>query len=203
MTEGRFVRNPFNRNGHGRLYRTGDLARFLPDGEIEFQGRVDEQIKIRGFRVEPGEIIAALNAYPGIVASAVLPAGKWKKRRKAAYGLMCGAGAGRTGYRFTLAGGIGAAFAGVHGSLRFRKSSDVTFDGERQSGLCRVAGAERCEHAAGIGIRCAPTPSWKNGLAKSDSGLPHSVWIRVSDDRHISFAGRREIRCWALSWPPH
>jgi amino acid adenylation domain-containing protein len=91
MTEGRFVRDPFNRSGHGRLYRTGDLARFLPNGEIEFLGRVDEQIKIRGFRVEPGEIIAALNAYPGIVASAVCLRGNGEKRLTAYVVLAPGA----------------------------------------------------------------------------------------------------------------
>jgi amino acid adenylation domain-containing protein len=75
LTAERFVRNPSaTSNGAGsggRLYRTGDLARFLPNGEVEFLGRVDEQIKIRGFRVEPGEIVSALNSYPGIQASAV------------------------------------------------------------------------------------------------------------------------------------
>lgn len=103
MTEGRFVRNPFNRNGHGRLYRTGDLARFLPDGEIEFQGRVDEQIKIRGFRVEPGEIIAALNAYPGIVASAVCLRGNGEKRLTAYVVLAPGAQVTVSGLRAALA----------------------------------------------------------------------------------------------------
>lgn len=75
LTAERFVRSPFaasNGTGNGgRLYRTGDLARFLLNGEVEFLGRVDEQIKIRGFRVEPGEIVSALNSYPGIQASAV------------------------------------------------------------------------------------------------------------------------------------
>jgi amino acid adenylation domain-containing protein len=79
LTAERFVRSPFaagNGAGNGvgnsgRLYRTGDLARFLSNGEVEFLGRVDEQIKIRGFRVEPGEIVSALNSYPGIQASAV------------------------------------------------------------------------------------------------------------------------------------
>jgi amino acid adenylation domain-containing protein len=49
-----------------RLYRTGDLARYLPDGMIEFLGRIDEQVKIRGFRVEPAEIEAALAQHPGV-----------------------------------------------------------------------------------------------------------------------------------------
>ena len=85
LTSERFLQDPFNGNG-GRLYRTGDLGRFLSNGEIEFLGRVDEQIKIRGFRVEPGEIVGALNVQPGIQASAVaLLGGQNGDRRLAAY----------------------------------------------------------------------------------------------------------------------
>lgn len=82
----RFVRDPFNSANGDRLYRTGDLGRFLPNGEIEFLGRLDEQIKIRGFRVEPGEIANALNSYPGIRASAVmLLGGENTEKRLTAY----------------------------------------------------------------------------------------------------------------------
>jgi amino acid adenylation domain-containing protein len=82
----RFVRNPFNSTNGDRLYRTGDLGRFLPNGEIEFLGRLDEQIKIRGFRVEPGEIANALNSYPGIRGSAVMQlGGENSEKRLAAY----------------------------------------------------------------------------------------------------------------------
>ncbi len=55
-----------------RLYRTGDLARYLPDGNIEFLGRLDSQVKIRGFRVEPGEVEAALAAHPALREAAVV-----------------------------------------------------------------------------------------------------------------------------------
>ena len=68
LTAERFVPD---RHG-GRLYRTGDLARWLPDGEIEYLGRLDRQVKIRGFRVELGEIEAALAALPGVRSAAVL-----------------------------------------------------------------------------------------------------------------------------------
>jgi acyl-coenzyme A synthetase/AMP-(fatty) acid ligase len=56
----------------GRVYRTGDRGRFLDDGSIEFLGRFDEQLKVRGFRVEPGEIERALQGYRGVREAAVV-----------------------------------------------------------------------------------------------------------------------------------
>jgi amino acid adenylation domain-containing protein len=70
LTAERFVPDPVLRGE--RLYRTGDLARWLPDGAIEYLGRLDFQMKVRGFRVEPGEIEAALTALPGIREATVL-----------------------------------------------------------------------------------------------------------------------------------
>jgi acyl-coenzyme A synthetase/AMP-(fatty) acid ligase len=55
LTTEKFIQNPFS-NTYSRLYKTGDLARYLPDGNIEFLGRIDDQVKIRGYRVELGEI---------------------------------------------------------------------------------------------------------------------------------------------------
>jgi amino acid adenylation domain-containing protein len=71
LTQERFVPDPFSPEPGARLYRTGDLACRLPDGQIAFAGRADGQIKIRGFRVEPEEIVAALDVQPGVAASAV------------------------------------------------------------------------------------------------------------------------------------
>ncbi|QIP05504.1 non-ribosomal peptide synthetase [Bradyrhizobium symbiodeficiens] len=68
----RFVAYPLDPTGSARLYRAGDLARRLPDGELEFLGRIDAQVKIRGFRIELGEIEATLNACPGVADAAVI-----------------------------------------------------------------------------------------------------------------------------------
>jgi amino acid adenylation domain-containing protein len=72
LTKQRFVDNPFNGNPVSKLYRSGDLARWLPDGDLEYLGRIDNQVKIRGYRVELNEIVAALNTHPAVQASAVV-----------------------------------------------------------------------------------------------------------------------------------
>lgn len=72
LTNSKFIPNPFDSEAAGRLYRTGDLGCYLPDGEIAFRGRIDEQIKIRGYRVEPNEIATALSKHSGIEASTVI-----------------------------------------------------------------------------------------------------------------------------------
>lgn len=71
LTAGSFVPDPFGGTPGGRLYRTGDLARYLPDGSIDYLGRLDHQVKIRGQRIEPGEIEAVLHEHPAVAAAAV------------------------------------------------------------------------------------------------------------------------------------
>ncbi|HEY6924577.1 MAG TPA: amino acid adenylation domain-containing protein, partial [Steroidobacteraceae bacterium] len=76
LTAERFVPNPFCKRPGGRLYRTGDLGRWLKDGTIEFLGRNDQQIKIRGYRVELGEIEARLREHAGVREAVVVARGE-------------------------------------------------------------------------------------------------------------------------------
>ncbi|MGH7829437.1 MAG: amino acid adenylation domain-containing protein, partial [Candidatus Binatia bacterium] len=80
LTAEKFVPNPYSPvlsevegdEPTARLYKTGDLARYLPDGNIEFLGRIDHQVKIRGFRIEPGEIETVLSQHPAVRETVVL-----------------------------------------------------------------------------------------------------------------------------------
>ena len=71
-TSASFIRNPFSHNHADRIYRTGDLARRREDGVIEFVGRADNQVKILGYRIEPGEIETVLGRHPGIMQVCVV-----------------------------------------------------------------------------------------------------------------------------------
>jgi amino acid adenylation domain-containing protein len=66
LTAEKFVPDPYGKTEGARLYRTGDLVRRMPDGNIDFLGRLDNQVKLRGFRIELGEIEALLNSFPGV-----------------------------------------------------------------------------------------------------------------------------------------
>jgi amino acid adenylation domain-containing protein len=72
LTAEKFIADPFSSKPGARLYKTGDLARYLPDGNLEFLGRIDQQVKIRGFRIELGEIEAVLNGHPAVRESVVI-----------------------------------------------------------------------------------------------------------------------------------
>jgi len=91
LTVERFMDNPFQSppdrlaGRNARIYRTGDLGRMLPDGQLECLGRIDTQIKIRGYRVEPGEIEAVIASCPGVTQSAVIVVDSGAARRLVGY----------------------------------------------------------------------------------------------------------------------
>ncbi|MBE9038586.1 non-ribosomal peptide synthetase family protein, partial [aff. Roholtiella sp. LEGE 12411] len=73
LTQEKFIANPFSNDPEAtRLYKTGDLARYLPDGNIEYIGRIDNQVKIRGFRIELGEIETVLNQHEAVLQTVVI-----------------------------------------------------------------------------------------------------------------------------------
>ena len=72
LTRDKFVADPFKPKSGDRLYKTGDLARYLPDGNIEFLGRIDHQVKVRGYRIELGEIESVLKLHPAVRETVVV-----------------------------------------------------------------------------------------------------------------------------------
>lgn len=87
LTAERFLPDPFAAAGTGRMYRTGDLVRRRPDGALDYIGRADEQVKISGYRIEPGEVEHQLRRLPGVAACTVVATagGQGEPRRLVAY----------------------------------------------------------------------------------------------------------------------
>ncbi|MEU0137405.1 amino acid adenylation domain-containing protein [Streptomyces sp. NPDC006296] len=101
LTDERFVPDPFVPGE--RVYRTGDTARWLPDGNAEYVGRRDDQLKLRGFRIEPGEVEAALLAVPGVHEAVVLADRETPGGPHLVAGVGCDPGSPRTAYEWRAA----------------------------------------------------------------------------------------------------
>src|ERR1700722_20197396 len=85
LTAERFVPDPFSERGGERLYRTGDLGRWRPDGVLEYLGRIDDQVKVRGYPIEPGEIEAALRSHDQVEDAVVTVYGNDGNKKLLAY----------------------------------------------------------------------------------------------------------------------
>ncbi|WP_235451896.1 non-ribosomal peptide synthetase [Streptomyces olivochromogenes] len=116
-TSERFVADPFSPLPGQRMYRTGDKGRLRADGQLEFLGRVDDQVKVRGVRVEPGEVEAALLGHPGVARAAVVATGEGTRMAKLVACLVLEDG-----------GGDAPTTAGVREFLRDRLPSGMLPD---------------------------------------------------------------------------
>src|SRR5262249_46939637 len=85
LTAERFIPDLFSAEPGMRLYKTGDLVRFLPDGNVDFLGRLDDQVKVRGYRIELGEVESMLRDHPSLSDSAVVLRDGPDGKRLAAY----------------------------------------------------------------------------------------------------------------------
>jgi surfactin family lipopeptide synthetase A len=97
LTAEKFIPHPFSAQPGARLYRTGDRARYLADGAVEYLGRADHQVKLRGFRIEPGEVETALCEHESVCESVVVVRGAGAGARLVAYVVVGGGGARAAG----------------------------------------------------------------------------------------------------------
>lgn len=108
LTAERFVPDPYAGVVGARMYRTGDIARWTDDGVLEFRGRVDDQVKVRGHRIELGEVEASLRGLPGVDDAAAVVAGEGGASRLVGYVVGDGLTAAPVGWRETLAARVPA-----------------------------------------------------------------------------------------------
>ena len=139
LTRQKFVPDPFSSEPNARLYRTGDVARRCPNGDLEFVGRLDNQLKISGHRIEPGEIEAALLYHPGVGQSAVtVNVGQRGEKRLVAY-VVCAESTKLVAA--DLKDHLAGPSARLHDSGCLREARIATAVSQRQSGQIGLTAA--------------------------------------------------------------
>ncbi|MET7530313.1 amino acid adenylation domain-containing protein [Streptomyces goshikiensis] len=157
LTSERFVADPYGAPG-SRMYRTGDRVRWAADGNLEFLGRADGQLKIRGHRIEPGEIESAFMACPGIAQAAVLVREDQRGARRLVAYLVTGADAGAGEGAGSDAGSDARADAVVRAARA--RVSEVLPEHMAPSAVVRLEGPLPLTPNGKLDTRALPAPRW-------------------------------------------
>ena len=174
LTAERFVPDPFSGQAGARLYRSGDLARRLPNGDLEYLGRIDQQVKIRGFRIELGEIEAVLAVQPGVREAVVLA----REDRLVAY--LAGDAADPAVLRRSLAERLPDYM--LPAAFVFLDALPLTENGKVDR---RALPAPEAAGAASPGVRVAPRDPLERFLVRQFHevlGLPEEREIGIDED---------------------
>ncbi len=190
LTAERFVADPFGGEPGARLYRTGDRVRFLPDGNLEFLGRFDREVKIRGFRVEPGEVEAVLASHPAIGAATVVARDDTRGgKRLVAYVVPAGEEAPAPRDLRDFAQARLPEYM-VPGAVLALATLPLTPNGKVD--LAALPAPDARHHASGNGVEAPPTPT-EERLAAAWAELLGVERI----DRDDNFFANGGTRCWS------
>ena len=173
LTAEKFIPDPFSGRPGARLFKTGDLGRYLPDGNIEYRGRRDHQVKMRGFRIELNEIEATLKTHPEVRDAVVVAREERDDKHLVAYIVAEGERPATSELRASA-----PEAAGLYGALRVCAAGRAALDDQRQDQSPRPSSTQDREQLSREDLVLARTPSeeilssiWADALAVEQVGI--------------------------------